>query len=189
MGTRNLTYVKIDKTPKVAQYGQWDGYPSGRGIEILKFLRDQMNRPKMEERLRALSWIDGDEVYENPEYKNAYQFDRDCGSDILELIQNGSLSKRGETKYWIVDKLINVSSFAADSLFCEWAYVVDFDENTFEIYRGFVKEPHTGERFSDMEGQDGYYPVKLRKTYDLNSLPSNEEFLNELDPIDPEEYD
>jgi len=27
MGTRHLTMVIQNKEPKVAQYGQWDGYP------------------------------------------------------------------------------------------------------------------------------------------------------------------
>ena len=36
MGTRNLTKV-IDKNGviKVAQYGQWDGYPAGQGVTAL----------------------------------------------------------------------------------------------------------------------------------------------------------
>jgi hypothetical protein len=76
--------------------------------------------------------------------------------------------------------------FAGDSLFCEWAYVVDFDENTFEVYKGFVKEPHEGERFSNMEYEKShresqYYPIKLKKKYDLNNLPTEEEFLKELE--------
>lgn len=31
MGTRNLTAVYLDGQYKVAQYGQWDGYPEGQG--------------------------------------------------------------------------------------------------------------------------------------------------------------
>ena len=40
MGTRNLTLVK-DKEgkTKVAQYGQWDGYPEGQGSTILNFIK------------------------------------------------------------------------------------------------------------------------------------------------------
>ena len=42
MGTRNLTMV-IDQEGevKVAQYGQWDGYPSGVGVGIVSFLKNE----------------------------------------------------------------------------------------------------------------------------------------------------
>ena len=43
MGTRNLTAVYIDGEYKVAQYGQWDGYPEGQGMTALTFLRDKMD--------------------------------------------------------------------------------------------------------------------------------------------------
>jgi hypothetical protein len=39
MGTRNLTRVICDGKTKVAQYGQWDGYPEGQGKTVLNFLR------------------------------------------------------------------------------------------------------------------------------------------------------
>ena len=38
MGTRNLTCVFVNGEYKVAQYCQWDGYPSGQGLTILNFL-------------------------------------------------------------------------------------------------------------------------------------------------------
>ena len=38
MGTRNLTMVYLNGEYKVAQYGQWDGYPEATGCLILKFL-------------------------------------------------------------------------------------------------------------------------------------------------------
>ena len=40
MGTRNLTAVFMDGEYKVAQYGQWDGYPSGQGVDILNILKN-----------------------------------------------------------------------------------------------------------------------------------------------------
>jgi hypothetical protein len=41
MGTRHLTMVVSNNETKVAQYGQWDGYPEGQGVTILTFLRSK----------------------------------------------------------------------------------------------------------------------------------------------------
>ena len=42
MGTRNLTMViNQEGETKVAQYGQWDGYPSGVGASVLSFLKNK----------------------------------------------------------------------------------------------------------------------------------------------------
>ena len=38
MGTRHLIIVKSEGKTKVAQYGQWDGYPTGQGKDIAIFL-------------------------------------------------------------------------------------------------------------------------------------------------------
>ncbi len=42
MGTRNLTMViNQEGEKKVAQYGQWDGYPSVVGLGVLNFLKNK----------------------------------------------------------------------------------------------------------------------------------------------------
>ena len=40
MGTRSVIKIIKDKKIKVAQYCQWDGYPEGVGLDLLKGLRD-----------------------------------------------------------------------------------------------------------------------------------------------------
>lgn len=57
MGTRNLTFV-IDKEGqvKVAQYGQWDGYPSGQGATILEFAKDKEKMQKLESALNKIKF-------------------------------------------------------------------------------------------------------------------------------------
>jgi hypothetical protein len=86
--------------------------------------------------------------------------------------------------------VIDNSDFAADSLFCEWAYVIDFDKNTFEVYKGFNKEPlDPSERFFHLtDKKDGeYYPVQHLKTYPLDELPTLGKFLEDLKDTDEEE--
>lgn len=39
MGTRHLTVVVKNDKYKVAQYGQWDGYPSGAGANVIEFIQ------------------------------------------------------------------------------------------------------------------------------------------------------
>lgn len=45
MGTRGLTAVFFDGSYKIAQYGQWDHYPSGQGVTVLEFCREWLTDP------------------------------------------------------------------------------------------------------------------------------------------------
>ena len=47
MGTRHLIAVQLDGEYKIAQYGQWDGYPDGKGIDVLHFLTDIVTNIKI----------------------------------------------------------------------------------------------------------------------------------------------
>lgn len=193
MGTRNLTMVYLDGDYKVAQYGQWDGYPSGQGVTVLQFLRDKMVRPIFEKKLRELSWISEDELRAtwvglgaNPnesfvsfdiadKHTACYpQLSRDTGAGVLDLIYD-SLEPI---------KLSDERSFANDSLFCEWAYVIDLDKNMLEIYEGFNKTPLTPEdRFFDEHAEpkevsgNTYYGIKKIGEIPLASYPTDDEFV------------
>jgi hypothetical protein len=70
--------------------------------------------------------------------------------------------------------------FAADSLFCEWAYVIDLDKDVFEVYRGFNKRKlGKTHRFAFLEpkARKEYHPVCLLKSYRLGRLPGQAGFL------------
>ncbi len=203
MGTRNLTIVQLEGNYRVAQYCQWDGYPSGQGMTILQFLqtadmekfRAQVGKTRVlsDEELKNL-WtdcgadpnsdmvtLDVSEKF-NAKYPHLH---RNCGGEILDHIQNSKdgLAVRSDI------------TFAGDSLFCEWAYVIDLDKGTFEVYRGFNQEPlDESERFASLsevkafhEKEKEYYPVKLAESWKLDALPSEEDFLGALE--EPEEED
>jgi len=178
MGTRHLIAVQLDGEYKVAQYGQWDGYLDGQGKKVLNFLRE-MDRPKFESALRKCSFMDEldkditNKLLQNPRYDWTEEYphlSRDIGAEILKKVQESEGLK-----------LKNSISFAADSLFCEYAYVIDLDKNTFEIYEGFNKESLSeGERFKDVvsnDASDEYYPVRKVAEYSLDELPSDEDFM------------
>lgn len=106
-------------------------------------------------------------------FRNLYpENSRDIGAKILQIIYEAEKPL----------KLVNSLDFAANSLFCEWAYVVDLDNNKLEVYEGFNKEPLVeGERFyflqESLKEDSGYYPVKLVASFDVNNLPDEVGFI------------
>lgn len=211
MGTRNLTMVIDPKgVTKVAQYGQWDGYPSGVGSTILDFLKavvlvefiqklESVQCDTQEQRnefLKSIGLVEGKPATKKQEelYNERYFFDnRDIAGDILTNIMECQDEQ-------IV--LVNSEDFASDSVFCEWAYVIDLQKMTFEVYEGFNKSPlDEGERFFHLQEEaikenssrkdsglsSEYFPVRLVKEYNLTELPEKEEFVKECEPKDEEE--
>lgn len=194
MGTRNLACVVQNGEYKLARYCQWDGYPSGQGTGILEFLRNEFNRPQFEKGLAKVKeitdaqlkqmWVDcgADPKCDwvtmdvSEKFKVAHpELSRDPSHDIiLKGIQDGKVE-------WSNPDL----NFAADSLFCEWCYVIDLDKGTFEIYKGFNQSPlDPSERFAslpkkDYKNDNSYYPVRLVKKYSLRRLPSLKTFLRD----------
>ena len=201
MGTRNLTAVKINGEYKIAQYGQWDGYPSGQGATAVKFLRSERNRNKLKKALTKVRWVTEQELSdgmkklglnedgwmtmeEAARWKALFPYlTRDHCAEILEIV---ATSKDKDIP------LQNSLSFVADSLFCEWCYVVDFDTNTFEVYKGFNQTPlKKKERFFTMPPEAGqnkkYHPVRHVKTYKLGRIPKVETFIKQINKLTHEE--
>lgn len=176
MGTRNLTAVVLDGEYKIAQYGQWDGNPGGQGATICAFLSNTDNINKFRTNLSKVRFFEPQgqdkefaEAYDKnapmwssepdkrtPEQKRWFTtyMTRDLGGEILNNVA------------WSADDEIilkNEINFAADSLFCEWAYVVDLDNEKLEVYKGFNKTPLTEtDRFYFLEAKSerGYHPVR-----------------------------
>lgn len=65
--------------------------------------------------------------------------------------------------------MIDVEDFMKESLFYEWAYIINLDKNVLEIYQGFQKEPQHNRYFTE-NSDDGYYNIALIKEIDFKSL-------------------
>lgn len=127
MGTRGLTIIKIDGETKVAQYGQWDHYPSGQGLDILRGLHKINEAGEMDafkQRVRALSWLTDaqiEELNKSGDWGEKHPYlSRDCGGGIV-----------GEIMAREILGLVDNSDFAEDGLFCEGIFTIDLDAGTY----------------------------------------------------------
>lgn len=178
MGTRHLIAVQIDGIYKVAQYGQWDGHPSGQGADVLAFLRS-VDLPKFADAVRSVSFLTDEDVEQinniiaEDGLQRSWQsrwpaLSRDAGAKILGMV----MESRAEPL-----KLKNSIDFANDSLFCEWAYVIDLDAMRLEVFRGFNRvPPEDGARFKG-ETDGEYYPVMQVASWALSDLPTDAEMV------------
>ena len=197
MGTRHLTCVVKDGKFKVAQYGQWDGYLSGQGENIADFVIRRLQTPEGLETFKkrvdeavevdedhvSKCWAefgvtDGATMDQSEKFQEKYaHLSRDFGARILD--------------YVFVNKNAQVylsQEFAGDSLFCEWCYVLDLDNDVLEIYKGFNKEPvPEGERFHGYEEgpNEKYKPVRLWHKVALSDI--DEFTIPTLDKRDTDE--
>jgi hypothetical protein len=161
MGTRNLTKV-IDSEgiTRVAQYGQWDGYPEYTGTRILEFIKEHKMIDKIEKSLSKARFITDEEAenYSKPftsndGWMNMEQGDsfsamypsltRDTGCDIIKVLvySNGDVP--------IVDN----SDFENDDLMCEGVYTLNYQTQTYTTKWGGFEESFT---FNELPTAENY---------------------------------
>ena len=186
MGTRHLTVVYMDGKYRVAQYGQWDGYPEGQGMNVLKFLEEEFVEHKFRKNLLRLRMVETKEGRDALEtlYKDRWpaEFNRDTGSEILKMIQDGKV-KSGF--------LVNSINFASQGD-CEWVWLIDLDNRTFEAYKGWNTTPLTEfDRFYFLGNyQDGEYcSAKCVQKWLLKDLPSEKDFIQAFEEDEEEDED
>lgn len=75
----------------------------------------------------------------------------------------------------IVRHMEDSSAFLADSLFCEWAYLINLDDGVLEVYRGFNKDAGAPGRYAAKQepgynAENGYHGVALVLTLPLGTV-------------------
>ena len=181
MGTRGAYGYAINGKVMM-QYKHMDSYPDGLGQELIGQIKEMMAKYTQEE-WRSL--VENIKQYDEDMKPTKEILDslrshisvRDDGRDMYAATRNmqGRLDISTETGV-----MLDGNKLPSRSLHCEYAYVVDMDNMTFEVYEGFQSNQHNKGRFADIdtilcmkrEGAD-YYPVALVKIYSLSGLPDN----------------
>ena len=173
MGTRHLVAVVSGGKRRIAQYGQFDGYFTGAGDGVFDFVKNKMNFDVFKERVEALQFYTKKELddFDKKMYINEPgteeffaghpELIRSTSVDILDLVQDGS-----------VTKVVDSWSFGAESLFCEYAYVVNLDSKVVECYTGFNHKKAVGRfaRYNLSTATSDYKPVTLFKKIPFDKI-------------------
>lgn len=183
MSTRGFLGFVADGREIIA-YKHSDSYPDGLGVDVLTWAREadmsaareaalnvrlvtEETPPTAEDIAKLAPWTNRS-VGGRKETPDWYQLLRGTQGDPQAMLDAGVVE--------------DASEFPCDSLFAEWGYLVDFDTQTFEVYRGFQHSQHGKGRFADRTGPtDDYVPVALLLSWPLTELPSDDEFYAAID--------
>ncbi len=187
-----------------ATYNHFDSYPDGVGADILQELKEALKEhglEKLRQRFEKIVMIKKGNEKPSPEMIEKYDKHKNTGvggpmnntevKTWYQLLRNtqGSLKPYFDGT---VEHMIDSLSFIYDSLFCEWVYIVNLDEELLEVYEGFQEKPHTLGRYSkgpktEAYDKTEYYPCKLIKTFKFDELPSKNEFVKQVNKVSDEE--
>jgi hypothetical protein len=194
MGTRGLLGIVIDGQLK-AWYNHYDSYPSGLGQAVSSAIGEILSGPRKKAKwLRLARELVSVPLEDSERPCSEILAETQWAKTRKTLEKRLDAEKKREKKPWeskskaiepdsatvqqavsgttgnLLAALANgvtldEAGFAADGLFCEWGYVVNFDDEKLEVYRGFYKTPHACGRFADLPVEatsrgDTYRPIR-----------------------------
>lgn len=173
MGTRGTFGFRIDGEDKLT-YNHFDSYPNGLGNTVVEFIRDVGDWDKVKELARNLQDVGDREPtpedikacapymnlsVSNQDTKDWYCLLRQTQGNPAAILEIGLFQQE--------------NNFINDSLFCEYGYIINLDDMTFEVYEGFQKAKHNKGRYANNPKDNDYYPSALVGTFPLNNIPEN----------------
>lgn len=190
MGTRGAVGFRANGKDKVG-YNNFDSYPGGLGAEVLEFIQGS-NLAELKTAAERIILVDTS-IAPTPEQIKDCKPWTDLGvsnqstSDWYCLLRGAQGDLGAYTKG--LKYMSDSSDFLLDSLFCEYAYIINTDEQVLEFYSGFNQKSRTRKgRYAAMkaEPEREYYGVALIKVYPLEDImnASDEEIQTIVEEMD-----
>ncbi len=193
MGTRGLYGLRKNGIDKCT-YNHYDSYPDWLGREVLKFCATN-NFNRLSTFFNNIEMVREDDVpttlhiaickqngYANFNVSSQSETDWYC---LLRNLQ-GNFKEYTEciNRYYTVFMIDDID-FIKDSLFCEYAYIINLDNKSLEFYVGFQKTPQTDNRYGVYPDDRGYYPCKLALVIPLADIGFNniDEWVAKMDSV------
>jgi hypothetical protein len=179
MGTRGLVGFKY-KNRYVATYNHFDSYPSSLGAEVVEFIQkvqSEQGWDKLKQNVNDIDLVnDADAPNEAHirKYMQAGLYDNNVSSrtpkEWYSLLRHAQGAQGLSYIYTgVLNHYIDSIEFIKDSVFCEYAYVINLDTNKLDCYRGFQKVPQKGNEFGETPHRE-YYPCALLGSFNLNEV-------------------
>ena len=180
MGTRGLYGFRKDGVDKLT-YNHFDSYPDCLGETMAEFCKTTSIK-EMHEIFDRIVLVDEHDIPTDKQIKECIEYyngDVSTGSPqdwycLLRDAQGNPNAYKHGLKY-----MIDNHNFIKDSLFCEYAYIINLDEGCLEFYVGFQKEPSEYNRYGT-EKEDNYYPCKMIAYYALDTNKTIEEIVRDM---------
>ena len=180
MGTRAASGFRINGIDKV-MYSQFDGYVEGLGSIMFKFAQSTTIEDLREAAIRLQLVSLDDECPEDLAARYTFVSNLDVSEQSTKDWYCVLREVQGKPEHWLkgVDHIIDASDFLTDSLDCEYAYIIDLDEEVLEIYKGWNKNHRAPGMYAAFctnyeeakdDEEDKYYGVALVLNIPLGSL-------------------
>lgn len=180
MGTRGAIGFRINGQDKIT-YNHFDSYPDALGENVLKFIGSTLfadQRAKLKPMVEGLRMVNEDDPPTAADAGACAKFtDTTVGNQSVTDWYCLLRGAQGElAAYLEAGVMPDSAGFLKDSLFCEYAYIINLDGDLFEFYMGFNKDPkakgrYAAERGTDPDGQPSeYFGVALVKAWPLDKV-------------------
>lgn len=185
MGTRGLYGFRKDGIDKTT-YNHYDSYPGSLGCSVAELcafatpemlekiydsivLIDEDVPPTPEQIKQCVDAGYYDSSVSNQSKQDWYCLLRNLQGELEEYKKNATA---GRTTFMADNR-----DFIKDSLFCEYAYIINLDTQKIEFYVGFQHGPQPGNRYGEEPDENGYYPCRLALEIPLGSDHTPDEIV------------
>lgn len=174
MGTRGA-YGFRQASKDVVTYNHFDSYADGLGRSVLRYIA-QTPLPTMKEVASRIILVN-EESKPTPELIQDYEKYSDIGVADHSLEDWYCLLRKAQGDLFPYNRdlrhMIDSHTFLYDSLFCEWAYIINLDREVLETYRGFNEDPRAPGRYARygrLTSNQGYAGVALIDELPLTAI-------------------